>query len=448
MEKSSENSEAMDGIKDPARVHQDEVDALRAQLAQVEHERDTQRDMKLAFKTQAVRLGDALKACRELAQEKGLDLRGVGVVEEKAASEAISEDTHAAETSKENGEGAKATPALTALRAEAEKHGWLIQPKDVELHEQLGHGATADIYRGEWHGLDVAVKCLRPTCFGENMEGVDVFVREVEVLSKQRHPYVLKLLATVLSPPEHAWIVTEYLSQGTLMQWLHGTKKREWKRIIPLPPLIQRLQIATEISIGMQYLHGRKPMVMHRDLKPSNVFLDENIHVRIADFSFSRYKLSNKEVYTGETGTYLYMAPEVMRHEYYDEKCDVYSFAVMLCELVTGNPPYIDDYMTPVQIACGVADGSLRPTIPEDVKPPLRSLITKSWDQIPSKRPTFAEITATLKIATDEAIQRAANPEPAEQSPVRHVHAAGEQIHEFFSGLLGKNHTITTHPSS
>ncbi|KAL2651659.1 hypothetical protein R1flu_019787 [Riccia fluitans] len=352
--KTNEHHDEANDDKDTVKALKDEIEALKKKVAEVEREREEQKTMKLALKRHAVRLGQALKASRELALEKGVDLGAVRdpVQDAGEAVNSVATDVPAAAVPREVTRGSgMSTPALIALKADAKRDGWLIQPAEVQLLDELGHGATADIYRAQWHGFEVAVKCLRPKCFGANTDSVDVFVREVEVLSKQRHPYILQLFGACLDPPEQAWIVTEFMKAGTLMEWLHGSKKREWKRVIPLPPLEKRLRIATEISIGMQYLHERKPIVMHRDLKPSNIFLDENLHVRIADFSFSRYKTSDHDIYTGETGTYLYMAPEVMRHEYYTETCDVYSFGVMLWELVTGNPPYIDDFMTPVQIA-------------------------------------------------------------------------------------------------
>lgn len=131
----------------------------------------------------------------------------------------------------------------------------------------------------------------------------------------------------------------------TLKDWLHGPGKRRKERVNPLPPFEERLAKALEIAQGMQYLHEHKPMIIHRDLKPSNIFLDDACHVRVADFGHARFLTDEEKAFTGETGTYVYMAPEVIRSEPYDEKCDVYSFAVILNELLTGEYPYIEtDY--------------------------------------------------------------------------------------------------------
>nr|GEW56721.1 serine/threonine-protein kinase STY17-like [Tanacetum cinerariifolium] len=205
-------------------------------------------------------------------------------------------------------------------------------------------GSTAEIYKATWRGLDVAVKCIFPDFFRLNDSGVNFFAQEVETLSRQRHTYVLQLMGACLDPPNHGWVVTEFLNM-TLKDWLHGPGKRRKERVTPLPPLEDRLAKALEIAQGMQYLHEHKPMIIHRDLKPSNIFMDDAFHVRVADFGHARFLTDEEKAFTGETGTYVYMAPEVIRSEPYDEKCDVYSFGIILNELLTGHYPYIEtDY--------------------------------------------------------------------------------------------------------
>ncbi|KAJ0090539.1 hypothetical protein Patl1_13802 [Pistacia atlantica] len=100
----------------------------------------------------------------------------------------------------------------------------------------------------------------------------------------------------------------------------------------------------------MQYLHEQKPKVIHRDLKPSNIFLDDSKHVKVADFGHARYLCDEEMALTGETGTYVYMAPEVIRCEPYNEKSDVYSFGIILNELLTGNHPYIETDYGPTRV--------------------------------------------------------------------------------------------------
>ncbi|KAF8401062.1 hypothetical protein HHK36_014365 [Tetracentron sinense] len=286
-------------------------------------------------------------------------------------------------------------PDLVAITDQAKINGWYIKPHEIELREQVGQGSTADIYRGSWRGLDVAVKCLCPDFFHSNESGVTFFVQEVKTLSRQRHPFVLRLMGACLDPPENGWVVTEFLRM-TLKGWLHGHGGRRKERSVPLPPFEERVAKALEIAQAMQYLHDQRPKVVHRDLKPSNIFLDDSMHVRVADFGHARFLDDGEKALTG---TYVYMAPEVIRGEPYNEKCDVYSFGIILNELITGYHPYVETDYGPTKIALQVGDGKLRPMLPRDdgQLEDLINLICLSWDEDASIRPSFAVITCTLR---------------------------------------------------
>ncbi|PIA27717.1 hypothetical protein AQUCO_07600110v1 [Aquilegia coerulea] len=277
-------------------------------------------------------------------------------------------------------------------------HHQTISSYQIKLHEQVGRGSTAIIYRGSWKGLEVAVKCMNPDFFYFTEGGVGFFLQEIETLSRQHHPFVLRLVGASLNPPQYGWVVTEFLTM-TLKEWLHGKGNKRTKRSIPLPPLKERIAKALEVSQGMQYLHEQKPMLLHRDLKPSNIFMDHALHIRVADFGHARFLSDGEKALTGETGTYIYMAPEVIRHEPYNEKCDVFSYGVILNELITGEHPYIETTYGPTEIALGVSDAKLRPALPPDdgQHGELIDLICQSWDEDMSIRPSFAIITSTLK---------------------------------------------------
>lgn len=139
-----------------------------------------------------------------------------------------------------------------------------------------------------------------------NLNGVDFFAQELETLSKQRHRFVLQLMGACLDPPQHAWVVTEYL-KTTLKEWLHGPGNRQRKRMVPLAPFRDRVVRALEIAQAMQYLHEQRPKVIHRDLKPSNIFLDDVLHVRVADFGHARFLGDEEMALTGETGKFLFL---------------------------------------------------------------------------------------------------------------------------------------------
>ncbi|KAJ6914773.1 hypothetical protein NC651_016910 [Populus alba x Populus x berolinensis] len=141
-------------------------------------------------------------------------------------------------------------------------------------------------------------------------------------------------------------------------------------------------------------------------LAQENGFLDliiqnkDDQQVKVADFGHARFLDDAEMALTGETGTYVYMAPEGIRCEPYNEKSDVYSFAVILNELMTGDYPYIETDFGPSKIAMEVAEGKLRPMLPHednDELGELIDLISQSWDQDASVRPSFATITSSLR---------------------------------------------------
>ncbi|KAF0915251.1 hypothetical protein E2562_034614 [Oryza meyeriana var. granulata] len=383
--------------------HSDEV------VAKLKEEVQKQRDLKETYKARLESTQAYLRFCLEVAQENGfLRLMSGSNGNDEACSprrDAGDEPaTACAADDDEDEEDAAEAPAcdpyFAATRDLSVQQGWSVAPDEIELHEMIGQGSTAVVYRATWRGLDVAVKWMRAEFFLANPSRGEAFVaQELDALSRQRHPHVLRLMAACLRPPASCFLLTELLTGATLAQWLHGDGGRRRERRRPPPPLVDRVSRALEIALAMRYLHDQTPTVVHRDLKPSNVLLDGDSRVRVADFGHARFLPDGTEALTGETGTYVYMAPEIIRCEPYTEKCDVYSFGIILNELVTAEHPYIDTGYGPSKIALEVADGKLRPKLAErDVNSSvLNDLICGTWDADPSKRPSFATVTSALR---------------------------------------------------
>lgn len=227
----------------------------------------------------------------------------------------------------------------------------------------------------------MAIKVLKDDNLNETVRRE--FAQEIHIMRKLRHKNVVQFIGASTRPP-HFFIVTEYMSGGSIHDFLH-----QQKGVLSFPSL---LRVAVDVSKGMNYLHQKN--IIHRDLKAANLLMDEDGVVKVADFGVARVQ-AQSGVMTAETGTYRWMAPEVIEHRPYDRKADVYSFGIVLWELLTGQLPY--ENLTPLQAAIGVVQKGLRPKIPRYAHPMIVDLLKKCWLQDPSLRPEFSEITRLLQ---------------------------------------------------
>ncbi|KAM7470956.1 hypothetical protein LguiA_009139 [Lonicera macranthoides] len=258
---------------------------------------------------------------------------------------------------------------------------WEIDPQHLKFGHHVASGSYGDLYKGTYCSQEVAIKVLKAERVTPEMQRE--FAQEVFIMRKVRHKNVVQFIGACTKPPSLC-IVTEYMSGGSVYDYLH--KQRGTFR---LPSL---LKVAIDISKGMNYLHQNN--IIHRDLKAANLLMDENEVVKVADFGVARVK-AQSGVMTAETGTYRWMAPEVIEHKPYDHKADVFSFGIVLWELLTGKLPY--EYLTPVQAAVGVVQKGLRPTIPKHTHPKLTELLERCWQQDSASRPDFSEIIEILQ---------------------------------------------------
>lgn len=268
----------------------------------------------------------------------------------------------------------------SSLRAIQHIHGdWEIDRRLLKMGVKIACGSCGDLYRGSYLGQDVAIKILRSEHLNDTLRSE--FAQELTILREVQHRNVVRFVGACSSPPEF-FIVTEYMHGGSLYDYLH-----KQKNFLPLSLL---LKFAVDVCSGMDYLHQKN--IIHRDLKTANLLMDNNQIVKVADFGVARFQ-SQGGVMTAETGTYRWMAPEVINHQSYDQKVDIFSFAIVLWELATSKIPY--DRMTPLQAALGVRQG-LRPEVPENMHPALVRLMRRCWETSPAKRPSFTEIGAEL----------------------------------------------------
>ncbi|KAL3591872.1 hypothetical protein D5086_010512, partial [Populus alba] len=262
---------------------------------------------------------------------------------------------------------------------------WEIDTSQLKVENKVASGSYGDLYRGTYCSQEVAIKVLKPERVSAEM--LREFSQEVYIMRKVRHKNVVQLIGACTQSP-NLCIVTEFMAKGSLYNFLH-----KQKGVFKLPSLIK---VAIDVSKGMNYLHQNN--IIHRDLKTANLLMDENEVVKVADFGVARVQ-TQSGVMTAETGTYRWMAPEVIEHKPYDYKADVFSFGIVMWELLTGELPY--SYLTPLQAAVGVVQKGLRPTIPKHTYPKLAELLERCWQRDPTQRPNFSQIIDILQqIAT------------------------------------------------
>jgi len=288
--------------------------------------------------------------------------------------------------SSEGWEGGASVPSTSVEIPTDGADVWEIDLKLLKFANKVASGSNGDLYRGSYCSQDVAIKVVRPERISADM--YRDFAQEVYIMRKVRHRNVVQFIGACTRQP-NLYIVTDFMSGGSVYDYLHK-KNSTFK----LPEIVK---VAMDISKGMNYLHQNN--IIHRDLKTANLLMDENKVVKVADFGVARVK-DQSGVMTAETGTYRWMAPEIIEHKPYDHKADVFSFAIVLWELLTGKIPY--EYLTPLQAAIGVVQKGIRPTIPKDTHPKLVDLLQKCWHRDPAERPDFSEILEILQRLSKE----------------------------------------------
>ncbi|PWA63261.1 leucine-rich repeat transmembrane protein kinase family protein [Artemisia annua] len=216
----------------------------------------------------------------------------------------------------------------------------------VKESNVIGMGATGVVYKAEIerNNTVVAVKKLWSTKNDIELgSSAGDFVGEVNVLGKLRHRNIVRLLG-YLHNDTNAMIVYEYMTNGSLGEALHGQARL-------LVDWVTRYNIAVGVAQGLAYLHHDcHPPVIHRDVKPNNILLDGNLEARIADFGLAKMMVKKNETVSMVAGSYGYIAPEYGYTLKVDEKSDIYSYGVVLMELITGKKPIEPEFGDSVDI--------------------------------------------------------------------------------------------------
>jgi len=276
---------------------------------------------------------------------------------------------------------------LDALLQEESQKVPNISPDNLKIIEELASGRISTVYRAIWQKRvnnqsdsllhEVALKVFITDDSSNAADNISEFSREGDIASSLNHFNICKIVGVVRENDCYC-LAYEYCEGGTLNNLLSDTSS-----------CYEYLPIALDIANGMAYLHSKN--VIHRDLKPANILLTKGNRAKIADFGMS--VANTGQELTAETGTYRWMAPEVIRHESYSSNADVYSFGVVLWQLISREVPFTT--LTPVQTAYAVAEGC-RPEIPSSTPEQLRRIILACWDADTEGRPSFTLIAMAL----------------------------------------------------
>lgn len=220
-------------------------------------------------------------------------------------------------------------PAVAAARVPFE---------EIRMRSLLCRGAFGEVFDGSFRGQRVAIKRLLPET-RQNLESLEYFMLEVRMMASLSHVRVVTFLGVAWDAMKDLCIVTELMAHGdlrkVLQKWTQRGEPVGWR-----DP--RKLRIAVHVAEALTYLHSLSPkLIIHRDLKSRNVLVDERWDAKLSDFGVSRESSSQvTRTLTANIGSSLWMAPEIMLGENYNESADVFSFGVVLTELDTHALPY------------------------------------------------------------------------------------------------------------
>ncbi|NXH46032.1 RIPK2 kinase, partial [Dicaeum eximium] len=270
---------------------------------------------------------------------------------------------------------------------------------DLRFISRGAYGTVSAARHADWR-VPVALKCLQGPLLDSDRNHL---LKEAEILHKARFSYILPILG-ICNEPEFLGIVTEYMTNGSLNQLLHG------KDVYPDIPWCLRFRILYEIALGVNYLHNMNPPLLHHDLKTQNILLDNEFHVKIADFGMSKWRVistsqSRSESSMPEGGTIIYMPPEDYNPSQKTRasvKHDIYSYAVIMWEMMSRKQPF-EEVINPLQIMYSVSQGqrldlsggSLSMDIPH--RGLVIRLMESGWAQNPDERPSFLKCLIDLE---------------------------------------------------
>ncbi|KAK5863959.1 hypothetical protein PBY51_000940 [Eleginops maclovinus] len=258
---------------------------------------------------------------------------------------------------------------------------WELPKEEFTLQEELGSGYFADVYRGRWKNhINVAIKILKSDSELNHRE----FQREVQILKSLRHRHLISLFAICTSSAPY-YIITELMEKGSLLNFLRGPEGHK-------QDIAALVDMGAQVADGMSYLEEKNSI--HRDLAARNVLVGEDYICKVADFGLAR--VIKEPVYITEDKKipYKWSAPEAISHGKFSNKSDVWSFGVLLYEIITyGGAPYpaFSNQESYQQVTNGY-----RLPAPSNCPDMLYKIMLQCWSFEPDDRPDFKTVKSKL----------------------------------------------------
>ena len=257
---------------------------------------------------------------------------------------------------------------------------WEIDRKQISLVNKLGEGRFAEVSEGLWNGTTpVAVKVLHP-----KVVSTSNFFQEVALMRELKHPKVLQLYA-VCTKEEPVYIITELMKHGSLLEYLRNEQSLK---------LSQLISMAEQVTEGMAYLEEHK--YIHQDLAARNILVGDGLLCKVADFGLARLvREAESNAKDRAKFSTKWTAPEALLCNKFSAKSDVWSFGIVLHEIITfGRFPYPE--MTNEEVQEKLKQGYRMPQ-PKDCSYTYYNIMLKCWREEPENRPTFEALQWELE---------------------------------------------------
>jgi len=287
---------------------------------------------------------------------------------------------------------------------------WKIKFEDLEMGERIGKGNFGEVYKGTYLGTDVAIKRL----FFVDDDFMQKYIeREMDTLTQLNHPNIVQLIGLCIGLDD-LFIVTEYVTGGNLHSKLEDKSiEIDWKL---------RANLLKDFALAMTFLHAKG--IIHRDLKSHNLLVTDEWRLKVCDFGLARPAPQGEEKQAGLTivGTNEWMAPEVAAGDTYDSSCDVFSYGMVIYELLTREEPPVRR----PRDAYAFMPNEMKGRLPADAPSSLWDLLVKCAATDAKERPDFKWIASRIKEIYEE-LPGTGKPPGSGSAPPSHGEASKEK---------------------